>query len=299
MNENTIAVFSVASDLAGNIPGTAEAPAYLCRHLAPSDSLMWSNILHLNPALVAEPVINQLTPVFRQLATDVYNCVSVDRRFITIGGDHSVALASWSGVSKSLREQGEPWALIWIDAHLDIHTFETSHTKNIHGMPVAGLLGQDRALMDMVNLSSAALQPEQIFYVGVRSFEAEEKQLVESLGCHVYDMPAVHARGIDSVIEEISQHLSAQGIYKIGMSIDIDALDPTVASAVTVPEDDGLLLPQIVDLIARLGDDFQMIGADLVEYCPDRDQDQQSLRCIQNILNEIVRVTLLGKKNQF
>ena len=166
-------------------------------------------------------------------------------------------------------------------------------------MPVAGLLGQDPLLMDLVNLTTPALSPDQVFYVGVRSYEPEEKQLVESLGCHVYDMPAVHARGIDSVIEEISQYLSTQGIHKIGMSIDIDALDPTVASAVTVPEDDGLLLPQIVDLIARLGDDFQMIGADLVEYCPDRDQDQQSLRCIQNILNEIVRVTLLGKKIQF
>ena len=248
--------------------------------------------MKLNPSLVESAVLTQLTELFRRLSEKTYKHAQDQQPFITIGGDHSIALASWAGVSRVLQQQGEPWALIWVDAHLDIHTFETSHTHNIHGMPVAGLLGQDPVLMDMVNLSTPALKPEQVFYVGVRSYEPEEKQLVESLGCHLYDMSAIHARGIDPIIEEIGQHLSAQGIHKIGMSIDIDALDPTVASAVTTPEDDGMVLSQVVTLIHRLGNDFQMMGADLVEYCPDRDQGEQSLRCVHEILKSIVKSLL-------
>ncbi len=287
-SHQTVTFIGVPTDLAGNERGAAQAPSIIKRSIDQWRTCQWLDDLKLNPSLVESSVLAQLTELFSRLSEKTYKHAQDQQPFITIGGDHSVALASWAGVSRALQQQGESWGLIWVDAHLDIHTFETSHTQNIHGMPVAGLLGQDPMLMDMVKLSTPALKPEHLFYLGVRSYEPEEKQLVESLGCHVYDMCAIHARGVDSIIAEISQKLSAQGIHKIGMSIDIDALDPDVASAVTVPEDDGMLLSQVVTLISRLGGDFQMIGADLVEYCPDRDQAEQSLRCIQNILSSLL-----------
>ena len=298
-SQSTVKVIGVPTDIAGNERGAALAPSIIKQSTSQWTNCQWIDELLLDPSLAGSSIVTRLTELFRRLSEKTYQYVQAQGPFVTIGGDHSIALASWAGVSRALQEEGDPWGLIWIDAHLDIHTFETSHTNNIHGMPVAGLLGQDRVLMDMVNLLTPALNPEHFFYLGVRSYEPEEKQLVKSLGCHVYDMSEIHTRGINPIIEEISQKLSTQGIHKIGMSIDIDALDPTVASAVTVPEDDGLLLSQVTGLIARLGENFQVIGADLVEYCPDRDQGEQSLRCIQNILNEIVRVMLSCTKIQF
>ena len=291
-SQHTVTFIGVPTDLAGNERGTASAPSVIKQFTAEWNACEWLDDLKLNPSLIESSVLNQLTELFRRLSEKTYKYAQDQHPFITIGGDHSIALASWAGVSRALQKQCESWGLIWVDAHLDIHTFETSHTKNIHGMPVAGLLAQDPVLMDMVNLLTPALMPEQVFYVGVRSYEPEEKQLVESLGCHVYDMSTIHARGIDSIIAEISQHLSAQGIHKIGISIDIDALDPDVASAVTVPEDDGMILSQVITLIHRLGKDLQIIGADLVEYCPNRDQDEQSLRCVHEILKSIVNSLL-------
>ena len=291
-SKQAVAFIGVPTDLAGNERGAALAPSIIRQSMANGIVGYWHDDLMLNASLAEDSVINQLTELFRRLSHMTYNHVINHQPFITIGGDHSIALASWAGVSEVFRQQEEPWGLIWLDAHLDIHTFETSHTKNIHGMPVAGLLGQDALLMDIVNLSVPALKPEQVFYLGVRSYEPEEKQLVESLGCHVYDMPTIHARGIQAIIKDISQKLSVQGIQKIGMSVDIDALDPAVASAVTVPEDDGMLLSQVQMLINRLGDEFHVIGADLVEYCPDRDQDEQSLSCIHHIINALLRATL-------
>lgn len=285
--QQRVTFIGVPTDLAGNERGTALAPSIIKQSIDQWRACQWLDDLKLNPSLVESSVLTQLTDLFRRLSEKTCQYVQDQQPFITIGGDHSIALASWAGVSRALQEKGEPWGLIWVDAHLDVHTFETSHTDNIHGMPVAGLLGQDPVLMDMVNLSTPALKPEQVFYLGVRSYEYQEKQLVESLGCHVYDMSAIHSRGIDSIIAEISQKLSAQGIHKIGMSIDMDALDPDVASAVTVPEDDGMVLSQVLSLIHRLGKDFQMIGADLVEYCPHRDQGDQSLCCVRAMLKAI------------
>ena len=286
---HSLSLIGVATDLAGNIPGTSLAPSVIKESLTAQDGYRWLDLLELNPDLTKQSTLQQLADLLGRLSDCTYQQVRDGRPFVTVGGDHSVAVGSWSGVSKALQLTGDTFGLIWMDAHLDAHTQSTSHTQNVHGMPAAALLGQDKALLDALGLSQTTLKPGNLFYIGVRSFEPEEWDLVQSLGCHVYDMQAIHEKGMEHIIAEIHHTLQSNKVDKIGFSIDIDVLDPAVASAVTVPEEGGMTVKQISDAIEGLGDLYFVLGAEIVEYCPDRDRNEQSLTCIHHLLDALRR----------
>src|SRR4051812_14057315 len=114
-----------------------------------------------------------------------------------LGGDHSCAGGTWSGVARTLR--GE-LGLVWVDAHMDSHTPRTSHTGRLHGMPLAWLLGEDDD--PLYGLASGVLDPRHVCLVGVRSHESEEAERLERLGVRVFMMEEVQSRGVDAAIEE-------------------------------------------------------------------------------------------------
>ena len=286
-----IPLIGVASDIAGNIPGTAKAPAYLQQHLAISQQVAWLHQISQQPDPSAS-VPQVLAKTIKQLSTLCADTVAQSCPFVTFGGDHSIAMGTWSGAANALAKQQKTLGLIWVDAHLDAHTMDSSHTKNIHGMPAAALMGHASSLIDYFQLPTVSIQPQHLFYLGIRSFEPEEKALVESLGCHVFTMNDIHQLGMKKIIEIIKQRIEASAIDCIGMTIDLDALDPSEASAVTVPEDDGLLLSQVLELIQSLSS-MDWVGAEFVEYCPDRDNDaRQSLHCIQAMFDAVLQPLL-------
>ncbi len=151
-----------------------------------------------------------------------------------IGGDHSCAGGTWTGVARML--QGE-LGLVWIDAHMDSHTPATSHTGRLHGMPLAWLLGQgDDALY---GLSAGVVDPEHVALIGVRSYEPEEKERLDRLGVRVFHIEEVHRRGLDTVAAE-ALAIAARGTSGFGVSIDLDAVTPEEAPGVGTPVADGI-----------------------------------------------------------
>ena len=147
---------------------------------------------------------------------------------VILGGDHSVALGSITGVAAHHREAGLETGLIWFDAHADMNTHETSPSGNIHGMPLAALLGHGHP--DLVGLGgfSPKLQPQHCAHLGARDIDAGERELIRRLGIRFYTMREIDERGMATCVREALAIASrASGGYVV--TFDIDAMDPHLA----------------------------------------------------------------------
>ncbi|GCB06004.1 arginase [Ralstonia sp. SET104] len=189
---------------------------------------------------------------------------------IILGGDHSCAIGTWSGAANALRPHG-PLGLIWIDAHLDSHTPQTSDSGAIHGMPLAALLGHGAPALTQVRDASPKLLPQHVVVIGARSYEPAERALLERLGVRVIDAAEVARNGLRAVMAEAIR-LVKTGTAAFGVTLDLDAFDPAVAPGVGTPETDGLTAQGMAQALATCARDARFAAFELVEYNPRHDQ---------------------------
>jgi arginase family enzyme len=198
-------VIGIACGVGGLDRGSAGGPAAFKRHMASGHAprgvkFAW----HEMPASLCDatiPALAAVAHVARWSAGLVPDLVVGGRRFLAVGGDHSHAVGVWSGAARALRRSG-PLGLIWIDAHMDMHTPETTHTGLIYGMPVAALLGHGAPELTGVAGGVPALQPQHVCLVGARSFEPEEPAFAKRHGVRVIGMDEVRERGLAACLAE-------------------------------------------------------------------------------------------------
>jgi ornithine--oxo-acid transaminase len=192
---------------------------------------------------------------------------------LVVGGDHSCAIGTWSGVAAAVGARG-PLGLIWIDAHMDAHTQATSPSSALHGMPLACLLGHGEpslvALMD-----GQPLAPNQVCLIGVRSFERDEAELLSRLGVRVFSTDEIDQRGLGQVMSE-AHAIVSRGTAGFGITIDLDVVDPAEAPGVGSPVPWGLECDALADALATLSGDPQLIAAEIAEYNPRIDNEMQT-----------------------
>src|SRR5687768_17186880 len=191
--QRQIELIGAAWGLGGADPGCAEAPAALAPLLA-------ERLEGCGMAALAGPMLSPVPAERRKqmavsrlcalLASAVANAIRQGRLPCVIGGDHSCAGGTWTGVARTLR--GE-LGLVWVDAHMDSHTPGTSHTGRLHGMPLAWLLGQDDD--PLYGLAAGVVDPRRVALIGVRSFEPEEQARLDGLGVRVFHIDEVQKRG--------------------------------------------------------------------------------------------------------
>lgn len=233
--------------------------------------------------------LREIIDVNKRLAEAVNSKLQLGNRVLTIGGDHSLGLGSVAG---SLQFD-ENVALIWFDAHGDMNTEQTSPTGNVHGMPVAALMGLcDSALNDVPKVN---IKPQNIFWIGARDLDEGERQLVSQFNLNVYSTEYIHVHGMQRVMNEVVQKMQKQGVEHVHLSFDIDAMDPTIVAAT------GCLVPNglnntdfdiFVQSIASLQQ--HIIALDFVEYNPLLDDSQQTslgwcCHALKQLCNAIVR----------
>jgi len=174
------------------------------------------------------------------LSEEVISCLN-DKNFpLILGGDHSIAIGTWSGVVQA-NNCHEKLGLIWIDAHMDAHTPNTSLSQAIHGMPLALLMNYgSQKIRSVLFNNKTIINPEHVTLIGIRSFEEEEKQLLKMLGVKVYYIEEVFAKGFENVFNNALDYLTNLTSF-IGLSIDIDAFDPKFAPGTGCREKNGLL----------------------------------------------------------
>jgi arginase len=173
--------------------------------------------------------------------------------------------------------------LVWIDAHMDMHVPETSHSGFIHGMPLAALLGRGAAELTGLAGDTPAIDPRHVCLVGIRSFEPEEMALAERLGVRVIQMDEVRRRGVRVSLAE-AHAIASAGTAGYGVSLDLDGLDPRDAPAVATPEPGGIRASDLQARWSELTADARCLGAEIVEYNPYHDGARVTERTIQRLL---------------
>lgn len=273
-----------ACDLGANVEGSAKGPEVLqnSSYLKPLQ-LDWLKILHCQKGNETSDAIHHILAVCEKLAIQVMHRTREKHPFLTIGGDHSMAIGTWNGAMQGLKESV---GLIWIDAHMDSHTFKTSHTKNIHGMPLATLLGYGDHQLTHLEKNPINLEPDNIALIGVRSFEPEEEKLLNLLKVRIYKMDEVHHRGLVSIMQEAINHVTQKTNY-FGISLDLDAIDPQYVPGISTPEEDGLSLPELLKAFMLVAKNSHFIGAEIAEFNPDHDKDHLSEKAISEIIKTL------------
>jgi arginase len=183
---------------------------------------------------------------------------------IFLGGDHSIAIGTVSGIARSA--SGERTGVIWVDAHADFNTPATSPSGNIHGMPLATLTG--RGHPDLVEIGSpgASVRTEDVVTIGLRSVDVEEKRLLREAGVRVYTMKDIDAYGAARVVRSAIKGLT--DVDRVHLSLDLDAVDPEVAPGVGTPVRGGLTYREAHLLMELVNEAGIISSLDVVEVNP-------------------------------
>ncbi len=144
---------------------------------------------------------------------------------LVLGGDHSLAAGSVAATAEFVRRDQTPLGLIWVDAHADMNTPATSGSGNVHGMPLASLLGPEPAELSRIGGVSPKVLPEHTVLIGIRNLDEREKELVREIGVHVFTMKDIDRQGI-AVVAEQALAIAGRGTGGVHVSFDLDVCDP-------------------------------------------------------------------------
>lgn len=287
-NTAILQVLSAAWGIGAQKQDCRQGPLYL----AEKRSLDALSIPHHWQEAITEPKecddkVAAISQMALQLARQVNQCILNKERFVTLGGDHSCAIGTWSGAAHALANKGD-LGLIWFDAHMDAHTFATTPSDTIHGMPVACLLGHGKPALIEILQKTPKLKPEHLCLIGVRSYEEGEAALLKKLKVRCFMMDEVMQRGLEVVMKE-AMDIVTQGTVAYGVTIDLDGLDPQEAPGVGSREKNGLHCDQVVKVLSHVNGDARFIGAEIAEFNPLLDSDEKTVQCIQALLKALFK----------
>jgi arginase len=198
------------------------------------------------------------------------------RRFpLVLGGDHSIAIGTISGVASYCRKQQKKLGVLWIDAHSDIHVPKTSPSGNIHGMPLAALFGLGPKELSGVGGAGPKIDPQHIALVGIRSLEDGERKHLADLGIRVYTMSEIDRDGIHAVMSDALARVT-DGTDCLHVSFDLDAVDPALAPGVGTPVKGGLDYREAHTIMELISSSKRMTSLEVVEVNPILDERNRS-----------------------
>ncbi len=211
---------------------------------------------------------------------------------LVLGGDHSLAMGSIAGVSNHFHARGKSIGVLWIDAHTDMNTPTTTPSGNIHGMPLAHMLGHGLPAFRRLAARSPAIPPERTALLGVRSVDAEEADLVRRSGARVYTMSEIDERGFAPCLAEALDRVTS-GTAGVHLSFDLDGVDPEYAPGVGTPVPGGLSYREAhwaCEAVARSG---RLVSMDMVELNPVVDEANRTGRLAVELILSAFGKTIL------
>lgn len=248
----------------------------------------WANGLNWSDFPPAAPDGSQMDKVLhycKHLKQQTQAAVADGFMPVTIGGDHAMAIASWSGIAEQKKLHGK-LGLIWIDAHMDAHTQATSPSGFIHGMPLSYLLGFGNDALNEVTGKTPVLSPQHLCLIGIRSFEQGEHDTLVKAGVRIFYMDEVKERGMMAVMQE-ALTIAAAGTDAFGLSLDLDGVDPADAPAVGCREKNGLTSAEVLHSIKGIGNKDGFSCLEIAEYNPDRDVDFKTANLIKDVISSV------------
>lgn len=287
MKHGSLRIIGVASGLGAQDPGCEKGP-WALKHSHWMDRLAevteWSDLIYPHAGL--DPWA-RLADLAARVGQEVERSLAAGDFPVVVGGDHSCAMGTWSGVARALAERG-PLGLLWIDAHMDSHIPETSTSQAVHGMPLAALLGCGHPAQIALADKHPVLRPEHLCLLAVRSYEEEESALLDRLGVRVVGQAEVQERGIRNALAEALARVT-DGTAGFGISLDLDAIDPGEAPGVGSPEPAGLKAREFLAALAPLLADHRLAALEIAEYNPEHDRGQITLQLIVEVLDRLAK----------
>jgi len=234
--------------------------------------------------------LKEITATCIKQAELVLKTLEAGKTPVVLGGDHSVAVGTVSGVSEFFRRQNQKLGLLWIDAHTDINTPESSPSGNVHGMPLAAIMGLGPPELANIFGFSPKVAPENCVLVGVRDIDAAEKENVRKAGIEVYTMRDIDERGMRTVMEE-ALRAAGRGTAGYHVSLDMDWVDPEDAPGVGTPVRGGATYREAHLAMEIIADHGRLTSFEIVEVNPVIDERNQTA----NLAVELA-LSVFGKK---
>jgi len=223
-------------------------------------------VVHANPALKALPEISAWTAAIAEAAY----AASDGAMPIFLGGDHSISAGTLAGVARRAADLKRPLFVLWLDAHPDFHTLDTTTSGNLHGVPLAYACGQPGFRNYFPELA-VAVDPERVCTLGLRSVDPAERTALKQAGVTVHDMRAIDEHGIGALLRAFLERVAkADGMLHV--SLDVDFLDPSIAPAVGTTVPGGATLREAHLAMEMLSDSGLVTSLDLVELNPFLDE---------------------------
>lgn len=219
--------------------------------------------------------LGAITSVCRDVAAQTRAALAAGCTPLVLGGDHSFAAGSIAGAAAHHAATGGRLGVVWIDAHSDIHTPQSSTSGNVHGMPLAHLLGHGDPALASVGGPAPALRPSDVALVGLRDVDGPERDHIAAWGVHAFTMRAFDERGVRAVIAEAIAAVSRE-TTAIWASFDLDVVDPSVAPGVGTPVPGGMTYREAHLAMELLADTGRLSGLDMVEVNPVLDVHNQT-----------------------
>lgn len=216
-----------------------------------------------------------ITAICRDVASRTASIVRAGGIPLVLGGDHSLAAGSVAGVATALAERGQRLGLIWLDAHADLNTPDSTLSGNVHGMPVAHLLGYGDPAMSSLALPAPAVRPEHVVIIGARDLDQAERVHARQFGVTVHTMRDIDERGLRTILAEAIAQVS-DGTDGLHVSLDLDFVDPGDAPGVGTPVRGGVTYREAHLAMETLWDTGRLVSMDLVEVNPVLDRFNQT-----------------------
>lgn len=217
----------------------------------------------------------EITRVCSELADRVELALEHGWFPMVLGGDHSVAIGTISGMSRFYRKRGQRIGVLWVDAHTDSNTPDTSPSGNIHGMPLAVLLGHGPKELVAIAGAEPALRIGDVCVVGARDIDTTEGSFVREMGLRVYTMSELDERGTAVCVREAIERVSAHTVG-VHLSFDLDGVDPQHAPGVGTPVPGGLNLRESHLICEKVAQTGKLLGVEMVELNPVIDSENRT-----------------------
>jgi arginase len=242
-----------------------------------------------------DPRVKFLGPIVQgceTLASLVGEAVTGGAFPLVMGGDHSIAVGTLAGLGATYRKEGKRWGVIWIDAHGDFNTPETSPSGNIHGMSLAAACGLGHPALTLLGGDFRKVDPACVVVIGARDVDAGEKQNLRNAGVQVFTMADVDRLGMAEVVRRtLEDHLGE--VEALHVSFDVDSMDPEVAPGVGTPVRGGLTYRELHFLMETICSDGRAASAEVVEVNPILDIRNQTALTAVEMLASLLGDTIL------
>ena len=290
-------IFGAGTDLGVNIDGASLGPVQLMNDLKAfytGESMMFEHdkdIIKSRNLSDRRKNEYEIEKFNTNLYKNMVDKIKEEYFPIMIGGDHSAAIASALARAKVNIDVG----IIWIDAHTDYNTFETTVTGNIHGLPLAAINGYKNSELRYYH-DGKVIQPSRTVIIGARSIDDAEKDNVKYSGVTVFTTQDIKEKGIEAIMDEAFK-IAGYKTKGIHISYDLDIIDPDVAPGVSVPEFDGINEEEAMQINEYIINHMKsVLSYDLVEFNPLRDVDRKTEQIALNLLAQVIRAAENKKK---